>query len=114
MKYLLIIICAAIALWIFQPLIPFISSSFKSIQKTSRLKRIAIIGSIIIAAFWLAGKISDSTPNASKDLDSSQAKYCSKHGVMYDPNNAWKGCPKCKDEENQKAMQKSIDKARKL
>ena len=45
---------------------------------------------------------------------SSETKYCSKHGVMYNPNNAWGGCPKCAEEADIKSNEKAREKFRHL
>lgn len=51
------------------------------------------------------------SPNSSS---SSENQYCSKHKRMYNPNNAWHGCPDCAKEQDQKNMEKAIKKASRL
>ena len=58
-----------------------------------------------------------STSNAGSSSSSSSTssnQYCSKHSRMYNPDNAWGGCPDCKDAEFQKKLEPAMEKARRL
>lgn len=94
------------------------NQELKGHQRTKLPKRILIV-SVIIGLIWIIGSAiispsSSSNNNSSASPSSSENRYCSKHGVMYNPNNAWKGCPKCVEEEDQKKMKKALEKSRRL
>lgn len=55
-----------------------------------------------------------SSNSSSVENSNSSMKYCSKHSRSYNPDNAWKGCPDCVNEQDQKAMEKALEKARHL
>lgn len=73
---------------------------------------VLVIGLFVLLAFG-SGEDSGSSGSSSSP-SSSENKYCSKHQRMYNPNNAYKGCPDCVKEQDQKTMEKALEKSRRL
>lgn len=76
---------------------------------------LTIIPIIVIICLMFPSESSQQTPSSSSSASpSSDSKYCSKHNRMYNPNNAWGGCPQCVEEEDQKKYKNAIEKSKRL
>jgi len=89
-------------------------------QSLSKLKTslyLTIIPLIFLIGVLLPEEQSSpsSSPSSSSSSESSSGdKYCAKHDRMYNINNAWKGCPDCVQEEDQKRLKNALEKSRHL
>lgn len=66
---------------------------------------VIVIGLFVLIAFG-SGEESGSSGSSSSSSSSSENQYCAKHQRMYNPNNAWHGCPDCVKEQDQKIWRK--------
>lgn len=81
-------------------------------KKFKTVLSVLVIGFFVVLAFG-SGEDSGSSGSSSSP-SSSENQYCKKHDRMYNPNNAWKGCPQCVEEEDQKKMKNALEKSRRL
>jgi hypothetical protein len=91
---------------------------FRLIPKLKIRNLTLLVQSVVLILLILIpiGTINSMRGNGDNDSTSpnSETVYCSKHKIMYNPNNAWHGCPKCVEEEDQKSNEKARDKFRHL
>ena len=86
-----------------------------STQNPMLFKRLKLIGIFLVLALFVGYCVSNfSSGSSDSSSSSSEMQYCNKHDKMYNPNNAWKGCPDCAKEKDIKNTEKAREKFRRL
>ncbi len=77
--------------------------------KTGRVVVGIAICSILILSSNFSVSISNQNTSSSSSASYYEPQYCKKHERMYNPNNAWGGCPECIEEEERENLKEAID-----
>lgn len=90
-------------------------------QITRNPKKIIVVTALLFIGGFISYNITNSKRNSSNSIEettlspnSSSNQFCNKHKIMYNPNNPWRGCPKCAEEDDLRKYEKAIEKSRHL